>query len=97
MESTERHVRTWIASGREDDITELVQGAECDMHPKRLLLNQEVDISGGRATLLDVVKALGEYLTSEEDVIRSKGEYPTAEKLSGAQKVSFQGLIYFHG
>ncbi|KAL5531709.1 hypothetical protein ACEPAG_4586 [Sanghuangporus baumii] len=56
MELTERHVRTWIASGREDDIAELVE-----------------DISVGRATLLDVVKALGEYLTSEEDVIRSKG------------------------
>jgi hypothetical protein len=31
-------------------------------------------ISAGEATLIDVVKALGEYLTSEEDELRTKGE-----------------------
>jgi DNA repair/transcription protein MET18/MMS19 len=32
-----------------------------------------LDINIGETTLLDVVKALGEYLTSEEDGIRAKG------------------------
>ncbi|KAL5536863.1 hypothetical protein ACEPAF_686 [Sanghuangporus sanghuang] len=73
MESTERHVRTWIASGREDDITELVEGTIIVTQFERVLIPRTLDISVGRATLLDVVKALGEYLTSEEDVIRSKG------------------------
>ncbi|KZT67370.1 ARM repeat-containing protein [Daedalea quercina L-15889] len=31
------------------------------------------EIGSGNATLLDVVKALGEYLTSEEDELRTKG------------------------
>jgi len=31
-------------------------------------------LTGGQTTLLDVVKALGEYLTAEEDVLRTKGD-----------------------
>ena len=31
------------------------------------------DIESGRSALLNLVKALGEYLTSEEDVLRQKG------------------------
>lgn len=31
------------------------------------------EISSGRSSLVNVVKALGEYLTSEEDVVRGKG------------------------
>ncbi|KAI5995445.1 ARM repeat-containing protein [Pisolithus albus] len=30
-------------------------------------------LSSGECTLLDIVKALGEYLTSEEDILRTKG------------------------
>ncbi|EJD07612.1 ARM repeat-containing protein [Fomitiporia mediterranea MF3/22] len=56
MESTERHVRAWIATGRDEEIAQLVS-----------------DISSGQTTLLNVVKALGEYLTSEEDILRTKG------------------------
>lgn len=33
----------------------------------------QLAISSGEATLLDVVKALGEYLTSEEDAFRTRG------------------------
>jgi hypothetical protein len=33
-----------------------------------------VAISNGHITLLEVVKALGEYLTSEEDEVRTKGD-----------------------
>ncbi|KAI0091461.1 ARM repeat-containing protein [Irpex rosettiformis] len=56
MTSIERSVRTWIASGRENEIESVVNA-----------------ISNGEATLLDVVKALGEFLTAEEDDVRNKG------------------------
>ncbi|KAI5124282.1 hypothetical protein M0805_005129 [Coniferiporia weirii] len=56
MEATERLVRTWIASGRDEELTGTIS-----------------TISSGQSTLLSVVKALGEYLTSEEDILRTKG------------------------
>ncbi|KAH8111038.1 ARM repeat-containing protein [Phellopilus nigrolimitatus] len=56
MEATERLVRTWMASGRDDELAKTVS-----------------DVSSGHSTLLNVVKALGEYLTSEEDLLRTKG------------------------
>lgn len=56
MEETERSVRTWMGSGREQEIDVTVSG-----------------IADGSTTLLNVVKALGEYLTSEEDELRTKG------------------------
>ncbi|PFH51873.1 hypothetical protein AMATHDRAFT_74737 [Amanita thiersii Skay4041] len=56
MESTQRLVRTWIATGREQEIDETVS-----------------EISNGQTSLLNVVKALGDYLTSEEEDLRSKG------------------------
>jgi DNA repair/transcription protein MET18/MMS19 len=37
------------------------------------LRNPTTDISNGQTTLLNVVKALGEYLTAEEDDLRTKG------------------------
>ncbi|KAG7093965.1 hypothetical protein E1B28_007596 [Marasmius oreades] len=56
MESTERLVRTWMASRRDEEITETVS-----------------NINNGSTTLLNVVKVLGEYLTSEEDQLRTSG------------------------
>ncbi|KAF8637616.1 hypothetical protein AX17_002685 [Amanita inopinata Kibby_2008] len=56
MESTERLVRTWITTGRDQELQEMVS-----------------EISNDRTSLLNVVKALGEYLTSEEDELRTKG------------------------
>lgn len=32
------------------------------------------EVDNGNASLLDLVKALGEYLTSEEDELRTKGD-----------------------
>ena len=37
------------------------------------LANISTGIASGQITLLNVVKALGEYLTAEEDVLRAKG------------------------
>ncbi|KAK0239096.1 ARM repeat-containing protein [Armillaria nabsnona] len=56
MESTERLVHTWMASGRDEEVAATVS-----------------EVSDGRTSLLNVVKALGEYLTSEEDNLRTKG------------------------
>ncbi|TFK74969.1 ARM repeat-containing protein [Pluteus cervinus] len=56
MEATERLVRTWMASGRDEEVNDLVAAIESD-----------------QTTLLNLVKALGEYLTSEEDKDRTKG------------------------
>ncbi|KAI0339641.1 ARM repeat-containing protein [Trametopsis cervina] len=56
MSSIERAVRTWIASGRDSEIDEIVSA-----------------VSSSKITLLDIVKALGEYLTAEEDDLRNKG------------------------
>lgn len=56
MENTQRLVRTWMVSGRDEEVEETVS-----------------EISNERITLINVVKALGEYLTSEEDDLRTKG------------------------
>ncbi|KAK2463614.1 hypothetical protein APHAL10511_004365 [Amanita phalloides] len=56
MESTERLVRTWITSSRDEELDEIVS-----------------EISNDKTTLLNVVKALGPYLTAEEDGPRIKG------------------------
>jgi hypothetical protein len=39
--------------------------------------NELADITGDRASLVNVVKGLGEYLTSEDDEILGKGLYPS--------------------
>ncbi|KAF9531685.1 RNAPII transcription regulator C-terminal-domain-containing protein [Crepidotus variabilis] len=57
MEATERLVQTWMASGRDEEINEIVS-----------------DISNDEATLIGVVKALGDYLTSEDAEILGKVE-----------------------
>ncbi|EPQ56802.1 hypothetical protein GLOTRDRAFT_128555 [Gloeophyllum trabeum ATCC 11539] len=46
-------------------------------------------ISDGQGTLLDVVKALGEYLTSEEDALRTKGVEFMSAVLSGCPPERF--------
>ncbi|EKM50673.1 uncharacterized protein PHACADRAFT_178404 [Phanerochaete carnosa HHB-10118-sp] len=56
MERVERLVRTWVASGRPEEVQETVSV-----------------ISAGNTSLLELVKALGEYLTAEEGELRSKG------------------------
>ncbi|TFK51878.1 ARM repeat-containing protein [Heliocybe sulcata] len=71
-EKIERLVRTWMASGREQDVDETV-----------------AVISNGQGALLDVVKALGEYLTSEEDELRTKGVEFMSAVLSGCPPEHF--------
>ncbi|ESK97793.1 dna repair transcription protein [Moniliophthora roreri MCA 2997] len=77
MESTERLVRTWMASERDEEIAKIVS-----------------DINSGSTTLLSVVKALGEYLTAEEDQLRTKGVELLSEVLSrcSAEKFNHQSV-----
>ncbi len=72
MDLIDRQVRTWVASGQDHEIQETVSGTALKLLYAFQLI-PFLAISDGRAALLDVVKALGEYLTSEEDELRTKG------------------------
>ncbi|KZT25249.1 ARM repeat-containing protein [Neolentinus lepideus HHB14362 ss-1] len=71
-ERIERLVRTWMASGRDQDVDETI-----------------TVISSGQGSLLNVVKTLGEYLTSEEDELRTKGVEFMSAILSGCPPEHF--------
>jgi DNA repair/transcription protein MET18/MMS19 len=75
METTQRLVRTWMASGRDEEVEETVSGTLLTHSfrgaPSEIIFR--IEISNERTTLINVVKALGEYLTSEEDGLRTKG------------------------
>jgi DNA repair/transcription protein MET18/MMS19 len=76
MEETERLVRTWISTGREDEINSTVSSTCTSMKTATgTNLKSYSGIANGQSSLLNVVKALGEYLTSDEDVLRAKGMY----------------------
>ena len=64
-----------MASGREEEVSQTVSGmlvcTVLEFH--EFHSNMPQDISSDQSSLLNVVKALGEYLTSEEDVFRTKG------------------------
>ncbi len=72
MEATTRNVQAWMAMGRDDEINALVAGSpfECCLSAR---ISSRPDVSNGETTLVNIVKALGEYLTSEEDSPRTKG------------------------
>jgi DNA repair/transcription protein MET18/MMS19 len=75
METTQRLVRTWMATGRDEEVEEIVSGTpptynfRCSSSEIVTL----IEISNEQTTLINVVKTLGEYLTSEEDDLRTKG------------------------
>lgn len=74
MDRVQRLVRTWIASGKEDEVRETVTGTRSAVsHNHVCAYSLCKEITSGGATLLDVVKTLGEYLTAEEDSLRTKG------------------------
>lgn len=74
MESTERLVRTWMASGRDEEIGKIVSGMPNTLMYQHIFTPIMADISNDRTTLIIIVKALGEYLTSEEDDLRRRGK-----------------------
>lgn len=55
-----------------------------------------LEIAQGNATLLSLVKSLGEYLTSEEDDLRTKGRYSTIPFGHGVFNIlQYQVLNFF--
>ncbi|KAG8958276.1 hypothetical protein FRC03_009290 [Tulasnella sp. 419] len=78
MESCQRLVQTWIATSRDQEIKQLVDG----------ITNDEIK-------LLDIVKALGDALTSEDGKQRGKGIELLAEVLEGCRddKISRQSTV----
>ncbi|KAG5647525.1 hypothetical protein DXG03_009462 [Asterophora parasitica] len=73
MASAERVVATWMASARDEEIEKIVSGTPPHFNLAVHYTEKITDISNDRITLLDVVKSLGEYLTSEDDALRTKG------------------------
>lgn len=75
MASTEKLVQTWMASGREEEITQIVSGMNLEsiIHILRIELFITADISNDNTSLINVVKALGEYLTSDDSDVLQKG------------------------
>ena len=76
MASVDRLVQTWMASGRDEEVVETVSGTLiiCYNMVNRALNFDMADISSDRTSLIKVVQALGEYLTSEEGELRRKGK-----------------------
>lgn len=69
-----RIVRTQVTTGELDPPADLSTGKDARVHGQSV---QEADvkaINDGKSQLLEVVKALGEYLTSTEDGVRLKGK-----------------------
>lgn len=63
-----------MASGRDEEVDQMVSGVLASFSSNPGIHSTLLDISSGQSKLLDLVKALGEYLTSDEDVLRSKGK-----------------------
>jgi DNA repair/transcription protein MET18/MMS19 len=81
MDTTQRLVQTWMASGRDEEVEETVAGTLLT-YSFRYQFSEiiiRLEITNERTTLTNVVKGLGEYLTSQEDALRTKGIQPTLE------------------
>lgn len=74
MQNIQQLVQTWMVSGRQEEVNEVTSRTR--YRQSGIVFAGFTHISGistGHATFLDVVKALGDYLTDDEDVIRAKG------------------------
>jgi len=63
-----------MASGRDEEIGKIVSGMPNTLMYQHIFTPIMADISNDRTTLIIIVKALGEYLTSEEDDLRRRGK-----------------------
>jgi DNA repair/transcription protein MET18/MMS19 len=79
MAAIDRLLHTWMASGRDEEIEGTVLGKYQYVRETILMTNAAPipEVSASRNGLLDVVKALGEFLTSEDDHLRTKGTFET--------------------
>jgi DNA repair/transcription protein MET18/MMS19 len=70
-----RIVRTHITTGELNPPAELITCMCCFLSSQRILSSSSA-LDNGAVPLTDVVRALGEYLTSTEDETRLKGTHP---------------------
>jgi DNA repair/transcription protein MET18/MMS19 len=70
-----RIVKTQITTGELDPPADLVTG-QLNIHEGIGLDLTYAGINDGKIQMLEVVRALGEYLTSIEDGVRLKGKLP---------------------
>jgi len=73
MSETELRVQAYIAAQNDSDLDVLVECKQIDWQILTRPLKPSSASSAGAAALLEVVKALGPYLTSEEDKLRERG------------------------
>ena len=69
----ERSIRSWMVSEKDKEPEKLVEGVSDKSSATTNHHLFSPGISSGSVTLLDIIKALGEYLTSEEDHLRARG------------------------
>lgn len=70
-----RIVRTHITTGELNPPAELIT-CMCSLLPSQRIPSSSLALDNGALPLTDVVRALGEYLTSTEDETRLKGIHP---------------------
>lgn len=72
-----RIIRTQVTTGELAPPTELVNGMSClpKLRLQRICRRSCPGVNDGSVPLINVVKGLGEYLTSTEDDTRLKGQY----------------------
>lgn len=76
MDRMERLVRTWMATGRKEEVESAASGMTLVLDSLFQYLSKCTEILNGDGALLPLIKALGEFLTSQEDNQRSKGVVP---------------------
>jgi len=66
-----------MGSGRDEEVEQTVSGTPLTYSSRSFPIDITIltEISNERTTLINVVKALGEYLTSEEGDLRTKGTH----------------------
>lgn len=74
MEQVKRLVDIYITSERQEEVDKLVEGQPLYVSSYLTTDCTIVGIQNGETTLLQLIKALGDYLTSEDEAIRTKGK-----------------------
>lgn len=85
MENTERLIRTWVATEKDEEVKEMVAGTT-SFHMIPTNARHPLDISADRTSLVNVVKGLGEYLTADEEDLRRKGRLNSCTLREGSSQ-----------
>lgn len=96
MTTAERLVRSWMVSEKDSEVDESIAGTSVVAQRQHQSLTYSSGISSGQFTLLDIIKALRDFLTSEEDDLRAKGEFvshPLVHITSVSEGVEFLSSV----